>query len=298
MVDRRTFLHHATALLGAALPARYIQTPRRYAIGLQLFTLNGAMNQDPVGTLTRVKAMGYEEVETYGINPEAMTYYGLPAREFASRLKDHNLATPSGHYDFQNFLNGSDDQMNRYVDRCAEGARLLGQHYVVWPYLEPSMRTLDHYRRVAARLNVIGERVAKAGLRVAYHNGGGEFVDQGGQLGYDIILKETDPRLVALQIDLYWLSFDTTVLPRVWFERARGRFEMWHVKDMHKVNRRYTELGNGSIDYTKIWPDAVMSGMKHFFVEQGGNFTHDPIRSITDSAEYVKRVLLKESPTR
>ena len=58
MVDRRTFLHHATALLGAALPARYIQTPRRYAIGLQLFTLNGAMNQDPVGTLTRVKAMG------------------------------------------------------------------------------------------------------------------------------------------------------------------------------------------------------------------------------------------------
>jgi sugar phosphate isomerase/epimerase len=70
---------------------------------------------------------------------------------------------------------------------------------------------------------------------------------------------------------------------------------MWHVKDMHKVSRDYTELGNGSIDFTKIWPDTKLAGMKHFFVEQGGNFTHDPMRSIADSAEYVKRVLFKQT---
>jgi sugar phosphate isomerase/epimerase len=68
---------------------------------------------------------------------------------------------------------------------------------------------------------------------------------------------------------------------------------MWHVKDMHPVSRDYTELGNGTIDFTKIWPDAQLAGLQHFFVEQGGNFTHDPIRSITDSAAYVKRVLLQ-----
>jgi hypothetical protein len=62
---------------------------------------------------------------------------------------------------------------------------------------------------------------------------------------------------------------------------------------MHKVSRDYTELGNGSIDFTKIWPDAALAGLKHFFVEQGGNFTQDPFQSITDSAAYVKRVLLK-----
>jgi sugar phosphate isomerase/epimerase len=120
-----------------------------------------------------------------------------------------------------------------------------------------------------------------------------EFVEHDGQIGYDIILKETDPALVKLQIDLYWIAHGSKFSPNYWFKRAPGRFVMWHVKDLHKVSRDYTELGNGTIDFTKIWPDTELAGMKHFFVEQGGNFTHDPFRSITDSAEYVKRVLLR-----
>lgn len=62
---------------------------------------------------------------------------------------------------------------------------------------------------------------------------------------------------------------------------------------MHRTSRDYTEVGNGTIDFTRIWPDAELAGLKHFFVEQGGNFTHGPFRSIADSAEYVRRVLLK-----
>lgn len=294
MMDRRTFLGQAGMLASAAVvPPWAVQTPPRYRIGLQLFTLNAAMNRDPIGTLQRVAAIGYEEVETYGINPGAMTYYGMPARDFASRLRDHNLPTPSGHYDLQNLLNASADDMNRYVDSCAEGARILGQQYITWPYLEPATRTIDTYKRVAGHLNAIGARLAKSGLHVAYHNGGGEFVAQNGQVPYDIILRETDPALVKLQIDLYWFAFDTTETPRSWFDRAPGRFEMWHVKDMHKVNRRYTELGNGSIDYTRIWPDTAMSGMKHFFVEQGGNFAVDAMQSAADGIAYVRRYLQK-----
>ena len=112
------------------------------------------MNRDPVASLKRVAQMGYEEVETYGIDPKALTYYGLPAAEFAKRLQDHNLATPSGHYDLQQFLQGSADDLNRYVDRCAEGARILGQRYIVWPYIEPRAthaRHLQAGRRPAER---------------------------------------------------------------------------------------------------------------------------------------------------
>jgi len=94
-------------------------------------------------------------------------------------------------------------------------------------------------------------------------------------------------------MDLYWIAHGSKLTPHEWFVKQPGRYVMWHVKDMHKVSRDYTELGNGSIDFTKIWPDTQLAGMKHFFVEQGGNFTHDPFRSITDSADYVKRVLLK-----
>ena len=79
------------------------------------------MNRDADGTLKRVAAMGYEEVETYGLDPAAMTYYRMPARDFAKRLRDHNLPTPSGHYDLQHFLTRSDDDLNRYVDRLRRG---------------------------------------------------------------------------------------------------------------------------------------------------------------------------------
>ena len=66
---------------------------------------------------------------------------------------------------------------------------------------------------------------------------------------------------------------------------------MWHVKDMHKVSRDYTEMGNGTIDYTKIWPDTAMSGMQHFFVEQGGNFAVNAMQSAADGIAYVKKYL-------
>jgi sugar phosphate isomerase/epimerase len=291
MIDRRTFLEQAGSLASAALVLPSMQK-RRYKIGLQLFTVNRDMNRDPVASLQRVVQMGYEEVETYGINPETLTYYGLPAAEFAKRLREHNLPTPSGHYDLQRFLNASADDLNRYVDRCVEGARVLGQRYIVWPFLEPGVRTLDTYKRVAGLLNAIGSRLAKSGVQVAYHNGGGEFIAQSGQLPYDIILRETDPKLVKLQIDLYWHAHDTNDPPHALFKRAAGRFVMWHVKDMHKVSRDYTELGNGTIDYTKIWPDAAMSGMTHFFVEQGGNFAVNAMQSAADGMAYVKKYLM------
>jgi sugar phosphate isomerase/epimerase len=293
MVDRRTFLKHAGSLASAAVLLPPMQSRRRYKIGLELFTVNRDMNQDPIASLQQVAQMGYEEVETYRIDPKALTYYGLPAADFAKRLQDHNLATPSGHYDLQQFLQGSTDDLHRYVDRCAEGARILGQRYIVWPYIEPRLRTLDTFKQVAGLLNDIGSRLTKTGLHVAYHNNGGEFIAQDGQIPYDIILRETDPALVKLQIDLYWHAHDTSDPAHALFTRAPGRFAMWHVKDMHKVSRDYTEMGNGTIDYTKIWPDAAMSGMEHFYVEQGGNFAVNAMQSAADGIAYVKKYLQK-----
>src|SRR4029450_10135517 len=171
MLDRRPFLKQAGSFASAALVFPSMQKPPRYKIGLQLFTVNRDMNRDPIASLARVSQMGYEEVETYGIDPEALTYYRLPASELAKRLQDHNLPTPSGHYDLQQFMHGRTHDLTRYVDRCAEGARILGQRYIVWPYIEPKLRTLDTYKRVAGLLNGIGSRLAKSGLHVAYHNG-------------------------------------------------------------------------------------------------------------------------------
>ena len=72
--------------------------------------------------------------------------------------------------------------------------------------LDEDSRTIEKFKVVAERLNIAGEQVKKAGLQLAYHNHDFEFVEQNGQIGYDIILKDTDPALVKLQMDLYWIA--------------------------------------------------------------------------------------------
>jgi sugar phosphate isomerase/epimerase len=291
MISRRRFIQ-AGALASAALASPVGAQRRQYKMGIQLFTVRAPLRTDVGGTLSRLAAMGYQEAETYGFDPANLGYYGMPAKAFADLLRANKMTTPSGHYDLNRFAATPVDDLKRYVDRCIEGAKVLGQTYITWPLIDEGFRTIDKFKIVAERLNIAGAQATQAGLQVAYHNHDFEFVDQNGQIGYDVILKETDPQLVKLQIDLYWIAH-ANQSPHYWFKRAPGRFVMWHVKDMHKVSRDYTELGNGSIDFTKIWPDTALAGMQHYFVEQGGNFTHDPMRSVADSAEYVKKVLVK-----
>jgi sugar phosphate isomerase/epimerase len=291
MMDRRTFIQGAVASAALVLPMS--QPLQRYKMGLQLYTMRAAMARDVAGTLSRISALGYQEVETYGFAPESLGYYGLSAKAFSQLLKDNKLTTSSGHYDLNKFASASDDDMKRYVDRCIAGAQALGQEYITWPLLDAPDRTIERFKAIAQRLNVIGTQIKKAGLELAYHNHDFEFVEQNGQIGYDIILKDTDAALVKLQMDLYWIARGSKLSPHEWFKRAPGRFAMWHVKDMHKESRDYTELGNGSIDFSRIWPDAELAGLKHYFVEQGGNFTKDPFQSITDSAAYMKRLTPK-----
>jgi len=286
----------AGAFAAAAVVPAPSQPARRYKLGLQLFTLRAAMASDVEGTLKRVAGMGYQEVETYGFDAERIGYYGLAATAFAQRLRDNGLTAPSGHYDLNRFVSASVDDLKRYVDRCVEGARALGQAYITWPLLDADSRTIEKFKIAAERLNLAGAQVKNAGLQLAYHNHDFEFVEQNGQTGYEVLLKETDPALVKLQMDLYWIAHGSKLTPHEWFVRQPGRYVMWHVKDMHKVSRDYTELGNGTIDYTRIWPDTAFSGMKHFFVEQGGNFAQDSMQSVADCAAYVKRVLLPPRP--
>ena len=251
------------------------------------------MANDVVGTVKKIAAIGYQDSETYGYDPDQGKYYGLKASAFKQLLADHGMITTSGHYDFTKFFDKPADAMTRYVDQCIEGAHALGQRYITWPWLDPAFRTLENFRLLTGKLNAIGERVNKAGLGFAYHNHDFEFVDHGGENGYDIIMRETDPALVKLQMDLYWVMHSSKLSPSELFSKQPGRFVMWHIKDMDKVSRDYSELGNGSIDYTVILPEASKAGLQYYYIEQGGNFAKDPIQSVTDSAAFFKKNLEK-----
>lgn len=294
-VTRRNFIVRSTSLLSAAaaLPGFAQFYAAKYRMGLQLFTVREPLARDVAGTVKKIAAIGYRDSETYGFDPDQVKYYGLKASAFKQLLGDHDMITTSGHYDFTKFFGRPSDDMTRYVDQCIEGADALGQRYITWPWLDPAFRTIENFKLLTAKLNAIGERVNKAGLGFAYHNHDFEFIDHGGQNGYDIIMRETDAGLVKLQLDLYWVMHSSKLSPAELISKQPGRFVMWHIKDMDKVSRDYSELGNGSIDFTVILPEASRAGLQYYYIEQGGNFAKNPIQSITDSAAYFKKHLEK-----
>ncbi len=290
-VRRREFLQHAAAVtlaLGVA-PARSV-AEARYPLGLQLYTVRDPMAKDAVGTLKRVAELGYRNLETYGFDPGSLKYYNRSAVELKRVLDDLGLTTTTGHYDLHAYLAQPAAAMTHYVDRCIQGAQALNQQYITWAWLDPQSRSLESFELVAQRLNLIGAQAAKAGLKVAYHNHDFEFIPHAGKCGYDIIMQATDPDLVKLQLDLYWVAHTGTRTPHELFAKQPGRFVMWHVKDMDK-GKRYTELGNGTIDFAKIMADADLAGLENYFVEQGDNFAVSPMKSIEVSAQYVRQYL-------
>ena len=273
-MNRRRFLKHAS-LLGAAAglsaPAFAGGGTAKYKLGYQLFSVRDAMEEDPVATLRALRGMGYRDFEIFGFDDARGAYYGYASSDFRAILDDLGLTVSSGHYDFAPHLDESEDALARFVDRCIEGAQRLGSRYITGPWLAPGQRTPDHFKRLARRLNVIGERVTSANLGFAYHNHGFEFEDQGGTNGYAIILEDTDPDLVKLQLDLYWVMRLSDRTPREMVADQPGRYVMWHIKDMDTVSRDYTELGNGSINYPGVLPDPTAAGLEFYYLEQGGN---------------------------
>jgi sugar phosphate isomerase/epimerase len=294
-INRRTFLQSVTVSSAAMLTLPLITGFRKpkFKMGLQLFTIRDAMKADLKGTLKKVSALGYEDTETYGFDPQKIMYYGLNATDFKHLMDENELTTTSGHYNFFEFLHKSDDDVKRYVDQCIKGANIIGHKYITWPWLDPEHRSMDDFKALVKKLNLIGEQVTNAGLGFAYHNHDFEFTDHNGSNGYELIMRETDPKTVKLQIDLYWVMHSSKLSPGELFRKQPGRFVMWHIKDMDKVSRDYTELGNGSIDYTKILPDASLAGLQYYYLEQGGNFATNSMQSIADSASFFQKNLQK-----
>src|SRR2546428_895006 len=190
--DRRAFLHTlgAAALAAGLDRARVGPLPRPAAtldrIGLQLYTVRGALERDFEGTLDRVAAIGYREVEFAG-------YYGKTPHEVWVALEKRGLAAPSAHVPFET-LKGN-------WRGALEDARVVGHRYVVVPWIPPDeRRSLDGYKRVARLFNRAGAVARELGLQFAYHNQAFEFARLGGRVPYDVLLADTDPKLVALEL--------------------------------------------------------------------------------------------------
>lgn len=257
-------------------------------VGLQLYTLREQLPVDVRGVMAKVAQAGYKEVETFGYSVENK-YWGLSPMSFKNLLIENGLKAPSGHYGMDKFItDGNADELKTYI----EAANAIGSDYVTVPYLGDALRQkADDYKKVAARLNEAGTLCKAAGLKLAYHNHDFEFTPWGDTNGYEIMLKETDPKLVDFEMDIYWV-FRSGKDPIKLFQSHPGRFSMWHIKDMDKAdNKLNTEVGSGSIDFAGLYKYAKTAGLKHSIMEQE-NFSIDPYVSIKKSCDHIKAELI------
>ncbi|MFQ6599410.1 sugar phosphate isomerase/epimerase family protein [Flavobacterium sp. C3NV] len=287
MITRRNFIINtslATATV-LALPSLAFTMDKK-EIGLQLYTLRDELPKDVKSTLEKVAKAGYKTVETYGFSIKDQ-FWGLTPIEFKKILDTNNLKAPSGHYNLGSFLY---DGNLEEVKAAIEAARILKNEYLTVPWVDEPYR--NDFHKIAARLNEAGKMCAAAGLKLAYHNHDFEFQKQDEITGYEILLKETDHDLVSFELDLYWVIRSGND-PIKLFKENPGRFKLWHVKDMDKVNPSLnTEIGSGSIDFKTIFKEAKQSGMKHFFVEQENNYNPNAFEAIKTSCDFILKELI------
>ncbi len=294
MTTRRDFLKTTSVLSAGLLITRSAgYDSKNSLIGLQLYTVRDAMDKDPRGTLAKVAEIGYNSVET-ATYTGSEKFYGMTPAEFAGVLKQNGLVAKSGHYRLGEEEPNGEVQKGTMLhdwDKAVDDAAAVGIKYMVCAYLSTDERgDLDHYKKVADELNKAGERCKKAGIQLCYHNHDFEFIKQNDQYPYDILLS-TDKDLVKMEMDIYWVT-KAGQDPVALFNQHPGRFPLWHVKDMDNTsNKDFTEVGNGIIDFKRVFAERNKAGLKYFFVEQDKT-PGSPFDSITKSYDYIKKNLV------
>jgi sugar phosphate isomerase/epimerase len=299
-MNRRTFIESSVAagVISATASPAWGAPHHIDRVGLQLYTVRDLMKQDFDGTVAGVAKIGYKEVEFAG-------YFGKSPKEVRALLDSNGLNSPSAHHPMEAPAaeHGKVPNLNDNLQQIIDGAHVIGQKFVVCPYLDAKSRTADGYKALAESCNKVGEATKKAGIQFCYHNHSFEFekVDGLGILPFDFLLSQTDSKNVKVEMDLCWITVGGQD-PIAYFNKYPGRFPLVHVKDWskegsdpggnvgavgHSVTGHLANVGGGSIDWKNIFAHSGKAGIQHYFVE------NDEAKSLADpqaSYDYLSKL--------
>jgi hypothetical protein len=252
-------------------------------MGAQLWTIREDLKKDLPGSLKKLSALGYTEIELFGYDG---SFWGRDAKTLKKICVDNNLKIVSSHYDTGRVDQALGTLVNGW-DKAVEDAQTLGCQYMLCAWLLPAERgKLDMYKELVDLLSRSAEKVKKAGMQFAYHGHDFEFDVVDGVTPYDLILEKTDKEMVMMEADLYWIT-KAGKDPIAYFKKHPGRFPLWHVKDMDQKGD-FTEVGAGHINFDAIFAERNTAGLKHWFVEQD-ECTGDHFESLRKSHDYIAK---------
>lgn len=314
-MQRRKFIQSGAMGLTGLLLARttnaaFFAGKKMPNVGLQLYTLGDMMTTDPQGTLEKLAAIGYKELESAG--SQKGNFYGYKPKELSAMIKAAGMTWRSAHVGgapfnmsqimkmaktaedsarIQKYLDKMKDQpkslnLKENYQELADAAAEGGIGYLVCSSIP--VNTLDEIKSAVEVFNKSGEACKKVGVQFAYHNHTSEFDEIEGHRPFDYILANTDKDMVKMELDLAWAT-KAKQDPVALFKMHPGRFPLWHVKDLDKTTMSPAEVGTGIVDFKTIFDNAKTSGMKYYFVEQDG--APKPIQNVTNSYNYLDKLL-------
>ncbi|MCK4919846.1 MAG: sugar phosphate isomerase/epimerase [Bacteroidales bacterium] len=256
-------------------------------IGIQIYTLRDQIAGSLEKTMEGVAKIGYKWIEAYGY--ENRKILGKTPKEFKDLLSGLGMSMPSIHSVTEVSSGEGKSAILDAMKLAVEDAKIAGAKYLVYAYLqEEERRSMEDYKRHAETFNSFGEICKNAGIQFAYHNHDFEFFDFDGQMPYDYLLENTDPELVKMELDLYWIKKGGQD-PVEYFKKDPGRYELWHVKDMEEGPEKFfAEVGSGIMDFEPIFGARETAGLKYIFVEQDLS-RRDPMESIKMSWEFLNK---------
>lgn len=234
----------------------------RGPVGLQLYSLRDQFKQNVGATLDQVSSFGIRNVELAGT-------YGLAPEKFKAELDARRLKAISAHFSYE--------QCRDQIEDVAREAKLLGLEYAGSARI-PHKAPFDEKttREAAAVFNRAGEALAKNGIKFFYHTHGYEFLPHGDGTLFDLLMAETNPKYVRIEMDVYWIVHPGQD-PVKLLEKYGKRFELMHIKDMkqgtprgftgHSDVTNNVPLGQGIIDWPSVLRAAKKAGVKWYFIE-------------------------------
>jgi sugar phosphate isomerase/epimerase len=259
------------------------------------------IDADLNGTLKRIASIGFHELESAFSRKGG--FYGLSAKEFASRANDYGLSWKAHHAIGAPFklpagskppvgadgkplvfppMKNLRENGQEIIDAAAEG----GIRYLVCS--STPIDTLDEIKRSIETLQKTAEGCKKAGIGFAFHNHTKEFDVVEGKIPYDMFLSEVNADLMKFELDLAWVTRAGTD-PLELFKKHPGRFPLWHVKDLDRVTQKPVEVGAGYVDLKRVFDAAEMAGLEHIFVEQDA--APKPLQNIETSYKNLAAIM-------
>jgi sugar phosphate isomerase/epimerase len=272
-ISRRNFLT-ASAIISATIasghaaesPASGVAMPKRYPIGLELYSVRGELGRDLPKTLKEVAKMGYEVVEFYSPYFKWTAPY---AKDVRTQMDDLGLRCYSTHNGFESFTPGAN------IAHSIELNQILGARYLVLASA-PKTNGVEGWKKLCEKLATAVEELKPHGLKAGYHNHQSEWAKlEGGQSIMEVIAANT-PKEFALQLDVGTCE-EAGVDPVAWVKSNPGRIKMMHLKDWAPdspaKDKGYRVLfGEGMTPWKELLAAAESAGgIEFYLIEQEGS---------------------------